>query len=138
MPRVARPNLPVGILAPPPPLIGVALAVVLARLFGFHEQEVGSLPVALPVLAGFSWSSQDVFTVLPSGLALAFISSVNILITSRVVEHFQGRHKRMKGSDADAELGAYGIANLCAGMFGAPLSVGIPARSPWAVVPTPP
>ena len=35
----------------------------------------------------------------------------------------------MKTSDADAELGAYGIANLCAGMFGAPLSVGIPARS---------
>jgi len=35
----------------------------------------------------------------------------------------------MKVSDADAELGAYGIANICAGMFGAPLSVGIPARS---------
>jgi SulP family sulfate permease len=35
----------------------------------------------------------------------------------------------MKASDADSELGAYGIANLCAGMFGAPLSVGIPARS---------
>ena len=28
-----------------------------------------------------------------------------------------------------AELGAYGIANLCAGVFGAPMSVGIPARS---------
>ena len=26
-------------------------------------------------------------------------------------------------------MGAYGIANICAGMFGAPLSVGIPARS---------
>jgi SulP family sulfate permease len=35
----------------------------------------------------------------------------------------------MKASDADTELGAYGIANLVAGMFGAPLSVGIPARS---------
>ncbi len=34
-----------------------------------------------------------------------------------------------KTSDADAELGAYGIANICAGMFGAPMSVGIPARS---------
>jgi sulfate permease, SulP family len=54
---------------------------------------------------------------------------VNILLTSRVVEHFRGRHRRMKISDADAELGAYGIANICAGMFGAPLSVGIPARS---------
>src|SRR5207247_817903 len=98
-------------------------------LVQLHEQEVGALAGALPPFAGFSWNPQDVFTVLPSGLALAFISSVNILITSRVVEHFRGRHKRMKSSDADSELGAYGIANLCAGMFGAPLSVGIPARS---------
>ncbi len=113
----------------PAPLIGVVLAVVLARAFGFHEKEVGELPVHLPPFAGFSWTAEDVFTVLPSGLALALVSSVNILITSRVVEHFQGRHKRMKSSDANAELGAYGIANLCAGMFGAPLSVGIPARS---------
>ena len=37
--------------------------------------------------------------------------------------------RRMKAGDADSELGAYGIANLCAGIFGAPLSVGIPARS---------
>jgi SulP family sulfate permease len=39
---------------------------------------------------------------------------VNILITSRVVEHFRGRRKHHKTSDADAELGAYGIANICA------------------------
>ena len=113
----------------PAPLIGVALAIVLARFFGFHEREIGAMPWEMPPFVGFSWSPQDVFTVLPSAFALAFVSSVNILITSRVVEHFRGRHKRMKTSDADAELGAYGIANLCAGMFGAPLSVGIPARS---------
>ena len=83
----------------------------------------------LPPFVGFSWSPGDVFTVLPSAFALAFVSSVNILITSRVVEHFRGRHQRMRTADADAELGAYGIANICAGMFGAPLSVGIPARS---------
>jgi SulP family sulfate permease len=113
----------------PAPLIGVALAIALARMFGMREQEVGALRTAIPPFAGFSWSAQDVFTVLPSAFALAFVSSVNILITSRVVEHFRGRHKRMKASDADTELGAYGIANLVAGMFGAPLSVGIPARS---------
>jgi SulP family sulfate permease len=113
----------------PAPLIGVGLAVVLGRLLGTHEAEVGALPTRLPPFAGFSWSPADVFTVLPSAFGLAFVSSVNILLTSRVVEHFRGRHKRMKTSDADAELGAYGIANLFAGMFAAPLSVGIPARS---------
>jgi len=113
----------------PAPLVGVALAFVLARLLGIREKEVGSLAASLPPFAGFSWTARDVFTVLPSAFGLAFVSSVNILITSRVVEHFRGRHKRMKSSDADAELGAYGIANLCAGIFGAPPGVGIPARS---------
>jgi SulP family sulfate permease len=113
----------------PAPLIGVALAIVLARLFGFHEKEVGFVQSSLPPFAGFAWSPRDVLTVLPSAFALAFVSSVNILITSRVVEHFRGRHRRMKASDADAELGAYGMANIFAGIFAAPPSVGIPARS---------
>ncbi len=113
----------------PAPLIGVVLAIALARAFGLHEKEIGVLPAGLPPFVGFSWSPGDVFTVLPSAFALAFVCSVNILITSRVVEHFRGRHRPMRQSDADAELGAYGIANICGGMFGAPMSVGIPARS---------
>jgi SulP family sulfate permease len=113
----------------PAPLIGVGLAIMLGRILGFHEKEIGAMTEGLPPFVGFSWSPNDVFTVLPSAFALAFVSAVNILITSRVVEHFRGRHKRAKTTDADAELGAYGIANICAGVFGAPLSVGIPARS---------
>jgi SulP family sulfate permease len=113
----------------PAPLIGVAAAMLLARILGHREAEVGALAGSVPPFVGFSWRPQDVFTVLPSAFGLAFVSSVNILITSRVVEHFRGRHRRTKASDANAELGAYGIANICAGMFGAPPSVGIPARS---------
>jgi MFS superfamily sulfate permease-like transporter len=113
----------------PAPLIGILVAGAAARIFSFRVVEVGSLHLALPPLAGFSWSPQDALKVLPSGLALAFVTSINLLLTSRVVEHFRGRHQNLKRSDADAELGAYGIANLCAGIFGAPLSVGIPARS---------
>ena len=113
----------------PAPLIGVALAGFAAYLFHTHEPEVGSLHLTLPDFAGFAWTRQDVLTVLPTGLTLAFVASVNILLTSRAVEHFRGKHKHLKRSDADAELGAYGIANVAAGMFGAPMSVGIPARS---------
>jgi len=113
----------------PAPLIGVGVAVIASQFFGFHEKEVGSLPLTIPDFAGFAWTPSDVYKVVPSALALAFVTSVNLLITSRVVEHFRGRHKHLKGGDADAELGAYGIANVCAGMFGAPMSVGIPARS---------
>ncbi len=113
----------------PAPLFGVIVAVVMARMFGWHEKEVGALPFALPPFVGFRWEPSDVWSVLPNALGLAFVSSVNLLITSRVVEHFRGRHKHMKKHDADVELGAYGIGNLIGGTFGAPLSVGIPARS---------
>jgi SulP family sulfate permease len=113
----------------PAPLISVAVAVAVVQLFGLHVAQVGVLPQGLPAFAGFNWSASDVWTVLPAALGLAFVTSVNILITSRVVEHFRGRHRPMRLTDADAELGAYGIANLCGGVFGAPLSVGIPARS---------
>jgi SulP family sulfate permease len=113
----------------PAPLLGILVAVLGSWALNLHENEVGSLPLSIPPFAGFQWLPSDVYTVLPSALALAFVTSVNLLITSRVVEHFRGRHKHLKPTDADRELGAYGIANVCAGMFGAPMSVGIPARS---------
>jgi SulP family sulfate permease len=113
----------------PAPLIGVVLATIVARVLFLHEKEVGNLPLTMPAFANFSWTSKDVLNVLPQGLALAFVSGANLLLTSRAVEHFQGKHKHLKRSDADAELGAYGIANLSVGIFGAPMSIGIPARS---------
>ena len=93
------------------------------------QRTVGAVPFALPPVAGFTWKPTDLTVILPPALGLAIVTAVNVLITSRVVEHFQGRHRGLRPADADAELGAYGIANLCAGAFGAPMSVGIPARS---------
>lgn len=117
----------------PAPLVGVVAAFLVALLFHSHEPEVGSLHLAVPRFAGFSWTSHDVVNLLPSGLMLAFVSSVNLLLTSRTIEHFQGRHKPLRRADSDAEVGAYGIANLAVGIFGAPMSVGIPARSVAAI-----
>jgi SulP family sulfate permease len=113
----------------PAALLGVGMAVAAGYLLGWHERLLGDVALKLPPLAAFTWTPNDITDVLPPALGLAFVASVNILITSRVVEHFQGRHRPLRAADADGELGAYGIANLCAGVFGAPLSVGIPARS---------
>lgn len=113
----------------PAALLGVGMAVAVGYLFGWHERLLGDVALKLPPFAGFTWTPDDVTEVLPPALGLAFVASINILITSRVVEHFQGRHRHLRAADADGELGAYGIANLCAGVFGAPMSVGIPARS---------
>jgi SulP family sulfate permease len=113
----------------PAPLLGVLVASSIAAIFGLHQKELGRLALEIPPFAGFAWRATDVWNVLPDAFGLAFVASVNILITSRVVEHFRGRHAHLRRGDADAELGAYGIANLIAGMFAAPMSVGIPARS---------
>ena len=113
----------------PAPLISVAAVMLGLELAGIRLPGIGVVELKWPAFAAFSWSAADVYQVAPSGVALAFMASVNVLITSRVVEHFQGRHKRLKPADADGELGAYGLANLFAGLVGAPLSVGIPART---------
>ena len=113
----------------PGPLLGILAGVGIATVLGIKQGLVGAIDFRVPPFAGFSWKPADVWTVLPSGLGLAFVSSVNILLTSRVVDHFRGRHRPLKSADADRELGAYGIANIAAAMFGAPMSVGIPARS---------
>ncbi len=113
----------------PSSLIGVALAIFLGYELGWRERTVGAISSEWPPLASFAWGPNDLLGVLPTAFGLAVVISVNVLITSRVVEHFRGRHRPLKAQDADAELGAYGIANLVAGAFGAPPSVGIPARS---------
>lgn len=113
----------------PAPLLGVIIAVAVSLAFGMHEKEVGKLNLDIPPFMGFTWSPQEVFSLINEGFGLAVVSSINLLITSRVVEHFRGRHRPMRPSDADGELGAYGIANVVCGIFAAPMSVGIPARS---------
>ena len=117
----------------PAPLVGVVISFLLAMILRSHEPEVGSLQLGMPQFAGFLWTPHDVVNLVPSGLMLAFVSSVNLLLTSRTIEHFQGRHKPLLRADSDAEVGAYGIANLAVGIFGAPMSVGIPARSVAAI-----
>ena len=113
----------------PGPFLGVGIVVAAASAFGWKVNEVGNIPISLPPFIGFTWAPEDVFKVLPAALGLAFVASVELLMTSRVVDHFRGRHKLVKKVDADMELGAYGIANLICGFFAAPTSVGIPARS---------
>ncbi|MBK7929844.1 MAG: SulP family inorganic anion transporter [Bryobacterales bacterium] len=113
----------------PAPLLGVIAACLISASLGWHTGKVGSVTFEVPPLAAFSWKPSEAATVLPAALGLAAVSAANLLITSRVVYHFAGSHRAFKKAEADRELGAYGIANLVAGLFGAPMSVGIPARS---------
>ncbi len=113
----------------PAPLIGVLLACAISVATGLHTRQVGRISLEIPELVSFSWTPRDVISVLPSAVGLAFVAAANLLVTSRLVYHFLGDHKRQKRADHDRELGAYGIANVLTGIFGAPMSIGIPARS---------
>jgi sulfate permease, SulP family len=106
--------------------VGVAASVAMTTALGWKVIEVGRIPIGLPPFIGFAWVPEDV-KVLPSAFALAFVASVELLMTSRVVDHFRGHQRPVR--DADLELGAYGIANFIGALFAAPTSVGIPARS---------
>jgi MFS superfamily sulfate permease-like transporter len=64
----------------PAPLIGVALAILIARVFDLREREVGALPAMLPPFAARNWSLKGVMAALAPAFALALVSSVNILI----------------------------------------------------------
>ena len=77
----------------PAALLGVGMAVAAGYLLGWHERLLGEITLVVPQFAAFTWTPNDITTVLPSALGLAFVTSVNILVTSRVVEHFQGRHR---------------------------------------------
>ncbi|MEZ5404010.1 MAG: SulP family inorganic anion transporter [Bryobacteraceae bacterium] len=113
----------------PAPLLGVAVAWLGSAALGWSGAEVGALPLEAPKLVTIAWVPGDVWVTLPSAVGLAVVAAANLLVTSRLVYHFLGDHKRQKRADHDRELGTYGIANVVAGVFGAPLSVGIPARS---------
>jgi len=44
----------------PSSAVRVVAAILLARIFGWHETSVGALPLAIPAFAGFQWAPVDV------------------------------------------------------------------------------
>src|SRR5260370_13998620 len=77
----------------PGPFLGVGIVVVAAAAFGWKVNEVGNIPLSMPPFIGFTWAPADVFKVLPSTLGLAFVSSLQLIMTARTADHFRGRHK---------------------------------------------
>ncbi len=80
----------------PSVLAGVMLAMAAGLCLGWRGPAVGVVPFSLPPVAEFSWKRADLTLILPPALGLAVVTAVNVLITSRVVEHFQGRHRGLR------------------------------------------
>ena len=97
----------------PPPLIAVVIGT-LAGVFVFNEAPViGGIPTGLPDIHVPSITLADVPTILRYALIIAFLGSIDSLLTSLVADSMtRTRHNPNK------ELVGQGIGNIAAGLLG--------------------
>lgn len=102
-------------------LMGVIAATVLVALFSLNIDTIGSkfggIPHFLPRPRFPAFELELAFRVMPSALAIAFLASVESLLSSTVVDAMSGDN-----SNANAELIGEGVANIASALF-----LGIPA-----------
>lgn len=108
----------------PPSLIALVLVTVVAVVFKFDVQTIGSIPTALPKL-NIPIVPFDVFVkIIPTALTLAILGTVDSLLTSLVADSLtKTRHK------PNQELIGQGLGNMAAGLFGGIAGAGATMRT---------
>ncbi|MGD2141275.1 MAG: SulP family inorganic anion transporter [Burkholderiales bacterium] len=97
----------------PPPL----LALIIGSLVGFLTLKqapiIGDIPSGLPSPTLPTFSLEHLPEMLQAALVLAFLGSVDSLLTSLVADSLTGTHHK-----SNRELFGQGLGNLVAGLFG--------------------
>lgn len=119
--KFRRPTLPAF-------LLGVVGSTLIVALFSLHIDTIGSkfggIPHFIPLLKIPEFDIDLALKVIPSALAIAFLASIESLLSATVVDAMSGDN-----TNANAELIGEGIANLaCACFMGIP-ATGAIARS---------
>lgn len=117
LPRVHR--------ALPAPLIGVAVATVVAQAAGLDIADIGAMPGSLPLPALPSTSFGEISTLVSAGLAVAILASLESLLSAKVADGMTGGPRH----DPDRELFGQGLANLASPLFGGMPATGAIART---------
>jgi len=108
----------------PPPLIAI-VAGTLAGVFVFTGAAViGEIPTGFPELSLPQMSLADLPTVLRFALILAFLGSIDSLLTSLVADSVTRSYH-----DSNRELVGQGIGNMAAGLFGGIAGAGATMRT---------
>jgi sulfate permease, SulP family len=109
-------------------LIAVALGSIVAWLFGFHIETIGSrfggIPNTLPALHLPVLSTGKVLEMLPAAVSFTLLGSIESLLSAVVADSMTGRRHR-----SNAELVAQGFANIASGLFGGICVTGTIART---------
>ena len=112
----------------PSMLIAVALASVIAALFSFPIDTVGShfggIPDGLPRPKLPFFTTDLLIAILPSALSFTLLGSIESLLSAKVADGMTGRKHR-----SNMELVAQGIANIASAMFGGICVTGTIART---------
>ena len=112
--KFRRPKLPAF-------LLGVVGSTLIVALFSLHIDTIGSkfggIPHFIPLPKIPEFDIDLALKVMPSALAIAFLSSIESLLSATVVDAMSGDN-----TNANAELIGEGIANLASACF-----MGIPA-----------
>ncbi len=97
----------------PPPLLALVVGSVLAALFFPQAATIGPIPSGLPSLALPELALHDLPFVIRFALVLAFLGSIDSLLTSLVADGMTATQH-----DSNRELVGQGIGNFVAGLFG--------------------
>ena len=108
----------------PSSLIGLILGIAASYLYFTDVPLIGEIPTGVPDLQLPAFTLHDFPVMLRSALILAFLGSIDSLMTSLVADNITGtRH------NSDRELIGQGIGNCLAGVFGAIPGAGATMRT---------
>lgn len=108
----------------PPPLVAVLAGTVIAVLWLPDAPRIGDIPTGLPQPAFPALTLADLPTVLRYALILAFLGSIDSLLTSLVADSITRTHH-----DSNRELVGQGIGNIAAGLCGGIAGAGATMRT---------
>ena len=113
-----RPRLPV-------PLMTVAVATIVVRIFGIDVHTLGHLPRTLPGPSLGFFDGSELRALIPSALAVAALAALESLLSASVADGMSVNERH----DPDRELFGQGLANLAAPIFGGVPATGAIART---------
>jgi SulP family sulfate permease len=108
----------------PPPLLALSIGTIAGTFFLTQAPVIGEIPSGLPTPSLPTFSLHDFPLMLQSALVLAFLGSVDSLLTSLVADSLTGTHH-----NSNRELFGQGLGNLIAGAFGAIPGAGATMRT---------
>lgn len=108
----------------PPPLIAIVVGTLAGVLLFRTAPVIGDIPTGLPQMRVPSITLADLPVMLRFALVLAFLGSIDSLLTSLVADSVTRVHH-----DSNRELIGQGIGNVAAGLFGGIAGAGATMRT---------